>query len=268
DGRHIESEFSITDAWSRHQPGDTVKLTIQRPHVSAPFVITGKFRAPLTFSKEASIAADVAQDIFNTYPVGFLVVGLAVLFLRLEDPNAWLLALMFAGIIAVPNSLNSFASLPPSLRSFALVYRAMFNNLYTSLFYFFFAVFPNRSPLDRRIPWLKWVALAIGILLAASAALSGLPRRPHLPLLLFFYGLLALGFVSLIWNDFSAPTPEARRKTRVILWGTLVGVVPATLMLAANDFLGFHDPTWLVVVFVLLLWLFPLSFAYAVVKHR
>jgi sigma-B regulation protein RsbU (phosphoserine phosphatase) len=47
-----------------------------------------------------------------------------------------------------------------------------------------------------------------------------------------------------------------------------VGVIPATLLLAANDFFGFHDPLWLVVVIVVLLWLFPLSFAYAVVKHR
>ena len=54
---------------------------------------------------------DVGQDIANTYPVAFLVVGLAVLFLRLEDPNAWLLALMFAGFIAIPDSGNSFAGL-------------------------------------------------------------------------------------------------------------------------------------------------------------
>ena len=87
-------------------------------------------------------------------------------------------------------------------------------------------------------------------------------------MLFFLYGLLALGFVSLIWNAFSAPTPEARRKIRVILWGTLVGVVPATLVLGANDFFGFHAPPLLVVALVVLLWLFPLSFAYAVVKHR
>jgi sigma-B regulation protein RsbU (phosphoserine phosphatase) len=267
-GRHIETEYSITDTWAEHQPGDSVELTIQRPHVSAPFVITGKFRAPLASSREGSVAVDVGRDIFNTYPVAFLVVGLAVLFLRLEDPNAWLLALMFAGLIAIPNSENSFEGLTPSLRSFALAYRAVFDNLYPSLFCFFFAVFPTRSPLDRRLPWLKWIALVIGVSLAASAALQGFPRRPHLPLLFFSYGLIALGFVSLIWNAFSAPTPEARRKTRVILWGTLVGVVPATLVLASGDFFGFHHPLWLVVVVVVLLWLFPLSFAYAVVKHR
>jgi sigma-B regulation protein RsbU (phosphoserine phosphatase) len=268
DGRHIETEHSLTDAWARHQPGDTVKLTIQRPHVSAPFVIVGRFRTPLASSPEGGVAADVAQDIFNTYPVCFLVVGLAVLFLRLDDPNAWLLALMFAGIIAIPDSSNSFVSLSPSLRSFALAYRALFYNLYTPLFYFFFAVFPTRSPLDRRLPWLKWIALAIGFSWAVRVMLDGFPATRPLWVSFCFHGLIALGLVSLIWNAFSAPTPVARRKVRVILGGTLVGVVPATLLLAANDFFGFRDPLWLVVVIVVLLWLFPLSFAYAVVKHR
>jgi sigma-B regulation protein RsbU (phosphoserine phosphatase) len=267
-GRHITDAFSLTNVWSAHHPGDTVKLTIQRAHVSAPFVITGKFRAPLESSQEGSVVMDVGQAIADTYPVAFLVVGLAVLFLRLKDPNAWLLALMFAGFIAIPNSENSFASLTPSMRSFALVYRGVFDNLVTPLFYFFFTVFPTRSPIDRRLPWLKWVALVGGLPLAATAILEGFPGGRHIYTLFFLYGLLALGFVSLTWNAFAAPTPEARRKIRVILWGTLVGFGPATLVLGANDFFGFHAPPLLVVALVVLSWLFPLSFAYAVVKHR
>jgi phosphoserine phosphatase RsbU/P len=54
----------------------------------------------------------------------------------------------------------------------------------------------------------------------------------------------------------------------VILVGTLVGVVPATVALGAGDFFGFHIGLWLGVTLTVLLWLFPLSFAYAVVKHR
>jgi sigma-B regulation protein RsbU (phosphoserine phosphatase) len=267
-GRHIENAFSITDVWSMHHPGDAVKLTIQHVNVTSPFVIKAVFRAPRPASMEGNVAQDVGLDIANTYPVGFLVVGLAVLFLRLEDPNAWLLALMFAGFIATPSSANSFAALNPSLRAFAMIYRALFDNLVAPLFYFFFAVFPTRSPLDRRLPWLKWFSLVIGVFLAVHAALVGFPAGRHLLLLFFFYGLIALGFVSLIWNAFSATTPEARRKIRVILWGTLVGVVPATLVIGANDFFGFHPPRLIFVAMIVLLWLFPLSFAYAVVKHR
>ncbi|MGA3325347.1 MAG: SpoIIE family protein phosphatase [Terriglobia bacterium] len=266
--RQIENAFYLGEIWSMHHPGDTVNLTIQRSHVSAPLAIKAVFRARGPTSREGRVVQDVGQAVANSYPVAFLVVGLAVLFLRLEDTNAWLLALIFAGLIAIPNSGNSFASLTPSLRSFALAYRALFSNMYAPLFYFFFAVFPTRSPLDRRLTWLKWIALVIGVFLAVPTVLVGFPRRPHLWPLFFFYGLIALGSVSLIWNAFSAPTPEARRKIRVILWGTLVGVIPATLMLAANDFFGFSAPLLLIVVIVVLLWLFPLSFAYAVVKHR
>jgi hypothetical protein len=69
-------------------------------------------------------------------------------------------------------------------------------------------------------------------------------------MLFYLYGLLAWGFVSLIWNAFGGPTAEARRKIRVILWGTLVGVVLATLLLGAIDSLGFQAPLWLRVGFV------------------
>ena len=268
-GHHIENAFSLRNVWAMHHPGDAVELTIERANVSAPFVIKAVFGSPRPASKEGRVAQDVGRNIANTYPVGFLVVGLAVLFLRLEDPNAWLLALMFAGFIAMPDVVSSFAGLNPSLRSFAIAYRTIFDNMVAPLFYFFFAVFPTRSPLDRRLPWLKWISLMLGASLALPPFFGlfavDYARRFVLPLL---YALIALGFVSLIWNAFSATTPEARRKIRVILWGTLVGVVPATVVLGASDFFGFHAPLLLVVAIVVLLWLFPLSFAYAVVKHR
>ncbi len=267
-GRHIENSSSINDVWALHRPGDTVNLTIRRPHVSAPFVTQAVFRAPGPASREGKVAQDVGQDITKTYPLGFLLVGMAVLFLRLEDPNAWLLALMFAGFIAIPSTSNSYAGLSPSLRSFALAYRALFGNMSTSLFYFFFAVFPTRSPLDRRLPWLKWIALVVASCFPLMDFLGRPIGGPRIPVLAFFYGLVALGFVSLIWNAFSAPSPEARRKIRVILLGTLLGCVPATLLLGAGDFFGVRTPLWLSAAVVVLLWLFPLSFAYAVVKHR
>src|ERR1022692_596559 len=186
-------------------PGDLIKLTIQRTNVTAPFVIECVLRAARRFPKEERVALDLGRDIANTSPVGFLAVGLAVLFLRLEDPTAWLLALMFAGFIAIPGVPNLFAGLNPPLRAFAMVYRALFENMFTPLFYFFFAVFPTRSPLDRRIPWLKWIALMVGAFLAPPAVLGRFSSGRHVILLVFLYGLIALGLVSLVWNAFSAP---------------------------------------------------------------
>jgi sigma-B regulation protein RsbU (phosphoserine phosphatase) len=75
--------------------------------------------------------------------------------------------------------------------------------------------------------------------------------------------------ISLAQNSFMAAVPpEALRKSRVILWGTVVGVLPIVLVRAAVDFTGFRPSFWLDTGLVLVLFLYPLSFAYAVVKHR
>jgi sigma-B regulation protein RsbU (phosphoserine phosphatase) len=280
DGERFENVHSLTDIWARHKPGDAVELTIQRPDLPASFVIRAVFRALRSPSSEGGLTEHMGQDILSAFPVAFLVVGLAVLFLRLEDPNAWLLALMFAGSIAVPDFPSGWQGLGPSLRTFAMAHRAIFNSFNPALFYLFFAVFPARSPLDRRAPWLKWLGLALGLFMALPGLAVGAYQAPavvgrllgqHGAKLVrwsYGYGFIALGLLSLVANAVGAPTPEARRKTRVILWGTLVGVVPVTLGLGAQEFLGFHMSLWLAAVLVLFLYLFPLSFAYAVVKHR
>jgi len=276
DGEGFESVYSLMDIWARHKPGDTVELTVQRPHVPAPFTVRVAFRA--ASSQARSLSEHLGRDIINTYPVAFLVVGLAVLFLRLEDPNAWLLALMFAGAIGVADF--HWQGLGPSLRRFAMADRALFNGLYPALFYLFFALFPARSPLERRAPWLKWVGLALGLSMAIPGLGVGGPQAPevvgrllgqhaaNLVRLSYSYGFITLGLVSLVANALGVPTPEARRKIRVILWGTLVSAVPALAFFAAQDFFGLRMPLWVIAVVVLLMYLFPLSFAYAVVKHR
>ena len=280
-------EDTMTRVWAQQKPGDGVELTIQRPGAASPIVLHGTFRARISTSGETGVVQHLGQGIVRLFPFVFLTVGLAVLFLRLEDPNAWLLALMFGGFIAVPNFSNAFLAVPPLFRPWAAAYRGLFDNMVAPLFYFFFAVFPTKSPIERRAPWLKWLGLAVGLSLAVpvgwamtESALRGVDPHETLPfkflsggaghyfILSFNYGLITLGFVSLIWNALTVESSEARRKIRVILLGTVVGVAPATLTLAAGDFFGINIGLWLGVTIVVLLWFFPLSFAYAVVKHR
>jgi sigma-B regulation protein RsbU (phosphoserine phosphatase) len=276
-GSPIEDELSITRVWAQHKPGDMVQLTVNRPPAFSRIVMQATFRASGTASAEAGVAQHLGQGILRLYPVAFLTVGLAVLFLRLEDRNAWLVALMFGSFIAIPGFANAFLGVPVAFRPLTISYRAIFNNILPPLFYFFFATFPTRSPIDRRFPWLKWAALVLGGLLALPVLGSGdnsrsigllTSRYGRLSILFFNYGLIVLGFVSLISNAVTVSSSDARRKIRVILWGTLIGVVPATIAFGAGDFFGFHISLLVGAITVLLLWLFPLSFAYAVVKHR
>ena len=266
--------------WLRSQPGDTVTLTVRRPGQSQPLVFTPSFRAKQGAGDTKTLARSVAAGAQDSYPLAFLIVGLAVLFLRVEDRNAWLLALVFATFITAANMPNEFATAPGNLRSFLLAYRTFANSIQPGLFYFFFAVFPTRSPIDRKVPWLKWVLPVIGLCLGLGGYRHGnLDPLPFIAAVLPYriaenarlvtgYGALLLGVFSLVLNVLSASNAADRRKLKVILWGTAVGVTPVVAMRLAEDTLHYIVPFWLSFVCVFLLFLFPLSFAYAVVKHR
>jgi membrane-associated protease RseP (regulator of RpoE activity) len=111
-GSALKDDTSLPLIWAEHKPGDSVELTVQRAGVPDPLVLHGTFRANSESTAEAGIARDVSENITRLLPVPFLTVGLAVLFLRLEDPNAWLLALLFGGILAIPGLPTWFLNLP------------------------------------------------------------------------------------------------------------------------------------------------------------
>jgi sigma-B regulation protein RsbU (phosphoserine phosphatase) len=281
DGHPLENAGYQASVWRQHQPGDSVRLTILRPGEPAPIFINGVFRRRIMLTKEAGFVAHFAGEIRNSFPVPFVIVGLAVLFLRLEEPYVWLLALLFASWTAAPSVTNGFENLgPEGLRHFALAYRAIFSGLLGPLSYLFFALFPVRSPVDRRVPWLKWIALLLGILFAVPGIPTGDIRLPNFAqhwvaasfsriiLEIYTYALIALGLVSLAANAFHTEDPEATRKIRVIFWGAVVGIAPALLVVGTQTFAGIQLSSWLVTVVSVLLFIFPLSFAYAIVKHR
>jgi sigma-B regulation protein RsbU (phosphoserine phosphatase) len=279
-GEGLMTSAPLDEAWNRGRPGDGVELTVARPGEAAPIHLHAIFRAAMGDGGSEGLARASALQVTGSFPVLFLVVGFVVLFLRLDDPNAWLLALLFCGFVTAPGFPNA-SGLPAELRRFGLAYRSVFSSLVPALFYLFFAVFPSRSPLDRLISALKWIGLAVGAFLIVPGLATGNPRLPmaivkavgeHASRLAIFswrYSFFALGLISLAGNAFEkASPPEARLKARVILWGTLLGVLPVVVERAAIDFGGYRPPFWLDTVLVLFVLLYPLSFAYAVVKYR
>jgi len=97
------------------------------------------------------------------FPLGFLLVGLTVLLLRPDDRNAWLLALYCVSFIAGGPLFEG--AIPVHLRGFAVAYKMVMAWCAGASFYLLFAVFPAPSPLDRKIPWLKYALLG-GVLIA------------------------------------------------------------------------------------------------------
>jgi phosphoserine phosphatase RsbU/P len=273
-------------ALARGKPGDVVTLQVQRPGVGESFNLQMTLEAspprePLTPARW------LATRIISYYPVPFLVVGLLVLFLRLEDRNAWLLALMFAGFIAGAPVAFLEGVLSAPLRRFMLSYMILLWALLPPVFYWFFATFPAASPIDRRLPKLKFVVLAISLAgslpFVAMALITGssymavtvisrlVPYHWFAIIYGYSFACIALGLASLIWNSVKAPTPNDRRKTKVMVWGTVASVSPGLItgtiaVEQQRDYYAYHF--WFVVLPIIALSLLPLSFAYAVVKHR
>ncbi len=266
----------LQKTWLHRRAGNKVTLTIRRPGQADLLNITAVFRGVV---RPGSIEG-IAEQVLGSYPVVFLVVGLAVLFLRLEDRNAWLLALLCAGLISASPLPPSTVAMGPRLHAFMFAYRAIFLSALPFTFYLFFAGFPQRAQLDRRLPWLKWLIGLLAVVIAVPGIPVGHPqawsvisriagyKAAQYGTLAYIYGTLVLTLVSLGWSGLSTSDPEAKRKFRVITWGTLAGMGPITLVKLVSDFSSILIPFWLDFIAVMFLTLFPLSFAYAVVRYR
>ena len=290
-GRRLETMEPYYEEVVKGTPGDPVTLTVERAGSGQPLRIS----AELGPSKKAgdihtTPTGWIAHYILINFPVLFVAVGLTVLFARLDDRNVWLLAFLFFGIVAGAPAMSEEGSMHPDVRAFALWYHVTFFGLLPAVCYRLFAVFPVSSPIDRRFPRLKTVFLVLGggvciplglavlfdgttwpvwLAVQAGQRLLG-DARPWL-VTAYLVGVIVLGLVSLAWNGLRQQTAEVRRKTQVIMWGTLLGVGPHIVIVVASIYLGrsymtFPFELWAPTVIGLLL--VPLSFAYAVVKHR
>jgi sigma-B regulation protein RsbU (phosphoserine phosphatase) len=282
DGQRLDTGTPFHDRVFHGRPGGRVRLTVERDGRS--FVVDAILMTPSPRTSDQSRTRRLAGEILALYPVLFLIVVIAVLVLRPDDRNGWLLALIFGGFIAAAPLFE--LETPPGLRRFVVAYKVAFQGAAPGLFLYFFSVFPASSPLDRRAPWLKTLWLTAGLAVSVPLGLWGLAAGSSHPLVLwarelsgsvrgsalvtYFFGGFGLGLVSLTWNALRGPAP-ARRKSRVIVWGTVVGLGPAFVLyavaaVAGKDPSGF--PFWIWAPCIMALFLIPLAFGYAVVKHR
>ena len=277
-GTQIKDQSFQTNEWMKHKPGDIVDLTIVRSGQAEPLPLRGRFRQ---VQPSGGYLQSLAARITNSFQFPFVVVGLSMLFLRIQDPKAWLLALLFGSCTTVASFPDYFAAVPQSLRLITSSFQALLLGCLGPLFYWFFAVFPAKSPIERRLPWLKWSALAIGISIALPGLRDGVlhvppPFREALGIRVseafpvwFTLGFMALGLVSLAANFTQTGDSSQKRKIRVMFWGTVIGFGSNLIEHSIYTLLAFSSrPWWLNTIKLLLICLFPLSIAYAVVRHQ
>ncbi len=290
DGAPITSNEPLLALRSRARPGGLVRLDVERSGKPSTFFLTARaldYRPNLTGSWLPPAIGSAIQQALTFFPLPFLIVAVTVLLQRPDDPHAWLLAVMLGGFMAAPPLMEIEHRLPPSWRGIIFAFWALLDVPLAAIVYAFFSVFPAHSPLDRRVPWLKYVGIGLSLAMALPLAISCIAHggsfplwwleeqtiawRPEVGVLLSGYsvGFCVLALVSLALNAFGQS--DVRRKTRVILFGMTIGTLPIMVLqvlISTTLVQPSQIPFLAWALSVLALFAIPVSLGYAVVKHR
>ncbi len=232
----------------------------------------------------------LSLEFFFTIETALIVVlcagvGLAVCWLRWEDATARFGGLFFISLSTLFGNAQS-ALLPPWVSIPAGLLQTIGSSAVGYLCLCFFLEFPTSTRLNRPARWLKqgygWVTLLLGLLsiMNFSVRLASFEATYWFHTVPLVNELLSARII-VLWIGLASPfglylgrrrtqTPEQARRLKVFTLGSALGVIPVLLLILATYAfkLNAEDYPWLYVLPIALFPLFPLSFAYVVVRHR
>jgi phosphoserine phosphatase RsbU/P len=219
-------------------------------------------------------------------PLFCMALGFGVAAIRPLDPRAWILLMLLLGFgqfteLKVAESWR----LPGPIAVFAGFYAALMQAAWPLGMLMFGVRFPERLALDRRAPWLKWLLvapIALSALLDAGAAVDAVSwaaaepfARAHRALgaIPLVAGMAAIGsfFAALGYRHGKTAAADERRRLALLRWGATIGLTPVWLLVLFSLWSGRamgELPAVLLVPALLLLAVFPLTLAYAIVVER
>jgi sigma-B regulation protein RsbU (phosphoserine phosphatase) len=216
-------------------------------------------------------------------PLAALTAALLLGLLKPEDTRAFVGSLMFLALAgwltfdAVP--LRPGWALPILAGQIVSPY-AMY-----LLFLWFFLIFPTSSPIERRFPWIKYVVLVLLAAIAACAVMFAWTAFTSLAEFQRRWGTLQgrwsslivgfaasapvlTGLASLVLNTRALKSRDERRRMLIVFAGALFGLGPLIGIQVYYSVTDRTVPILVAALVVVLLSLFPISFVYAVVRHR
>jgi len=286
------------------RPGDRIIAINGKKLTEHPGAISDEYRLPPGSPYSMTVRRDGRDLTFSwhtiprqrgRFPWGRLVSvlfwlsGLLVLWLKAEDRQAWLLALTlgaFSTLLGGGYPGNMPADLLTLLVSFARI-AGLFS---LPLLLHLFLIFPQPSRWLRRWPRLTiWLYAPICLFMLPTFGLSRLPMEYSIPIFSWpparwlgehglvvaaynsFMGYLSWALVCL-WLSYRAADVAGRRRLRVIMWGSLLGFGSLFLVIVM-EVTNLQDRldtiwNWLQFSTLFTLPLVPISFAYAIIRHR
>lgn len=266
------------------RPEDILSVAFTRPdgsRSSADIALAAQ-RPATRVSPGVAFARDAVA--YSLLPLLCLLIGYWVVLARPADPNAWLLLVLLTLPGALFSDLNVSSGLPLFLRN--LWYNLVQIAAAPALLLFGIR-FPERSRIDVRLPWLKWLvlvpfALAAALTLAlafseeylagAGPALARMGDPANHALNALSLACLVFYFVVTLDKLRSASTPDARRRLRVLTAGMSVGMGSLLLVFTVLPYYGVNGwqprDFWIRYIGLLLFMLAPLSLGYVVLVQR
>jgi sigma-B regulation protein RsbU (phosphoserine phosphatase) len=285
DGVELRDGVNMTEQLNAHQPGDTVVYTVRREGDSGPAQIdipVEGVKLTMTFKNVATNFATTVLFLLCLPALSF-VLGFYVAFVRPRDPLAWVLLFLLIGIGSIAIEGRSEGTLIRTFQESAM----NFLGLWMLLFGIYF---PERLDFDRRHPWAKWMLIvpvgAFGVL----TLVEQVGRLVNVPLIWQTVNdltdpydrvstvltMVSMGcfFAALAVKSATLENRDSRRRLRILYFGTSAALLPALFIiiyrLASGKEGGFFElvPTWLAILALVAMLLFPLTMAYVIVVQR
>lgn len=285
-GREVgKADVVLSEELDAMEGGRSVSLLMSRPAEDGSRERYETTLLPVAVAKDASFYAAFAVTFLFLYvlPTLCILLGFWVLFVRPQDPLAWILLFVLLGLSSL--SLEIYWDAATVIGAFQKIFFAGW-----ALGMLFFGIyFPERWTLDRKLPWLKWlfiVPLGFQVLLTLFEILltiTGVDLFRFLGPLPSFYSsfgwavnLLAISvfFAALAHKAGTTQNSDARRRLYVMLYGTLLAITPSFFIVLYRMFSGAQGnfteivPFWIALIALLMMLLFPITMAYVIVVYR
>ncbi len=264
----------------RSSPGQPMSLLVLRPDGTEATVT---FTLAPDRPSVPPVWAWIIQCSFLFLPCFCMLLGLYTVFARPRSFHAWLILGVLAYLPAIFIPQTQFHG---PLTPVALIWNVVAQTAMPICLMLFGIYFPERSILDVRAPWIKWVLIIPILALAPADFITSFGHTYNFNLDAFLdpwtmkinmvenvFSIFAIFyFFATIGAKMGTAAGDARRRLKILYYGAAVGLTPFFILLlislVRSKDVGQDIPRWIILPSFFFLLLFPLSLAYVVIVHR
>jgi phosphoserine phosphatase RsbU/P len=287
-GKPYTGTLVLAMAMAQARPGQNVYVTVRSP--------SGVHTVVLPATSARNLISDLVLNVLVgiVMPTVCLLLGCWVVLARPRDMLAWLLLAVLLGFSELlgAHNIESWGPGWRELGKFQTLGIAPLLAILWPVSMFFLGMyfpeqFPHGSRMQRIWKWIAWIlalpfavfgiALAAVTLIAATnyVAAARLYRILHpflIPYQVLTYVFVSSFFTAIFVKSAMAISQDARRRLRLLYWGTTFAMTPGLIVTIVDKALRTSAsatvPSWLNSFALLMLLIFPLTLAYVIVVQR